>query len=213
MNNTDISEIIEPIIINSLKKLPEVYNHTTSLIFPKHRNVKRVSEQEARFLFLFELQKNLSEVNLCYSIETPTEKSYSFKTEPPQIIDDNRQNPGGVDVCLHHKETKKVCSLIEFKAHSCGPVRIGKDFLKLFFDKPDLQNYLVHTLKNVDSKTFINVEKKYSEALNYIKRYDGKYPKSSLKIFLYNINDGKEGSGGKIYEVKDDYTLAEIGKF
>jgi len=66
-------------------------NSTEQLIFPNKEtakgSVKRISEQELRFLFVEEFKKLCTD--LFYSIETPTEDKYKFGKSHSAIMVDN----------------------------------------------------------------------------------------------------------------------------
>ncbi|MCL1968447.1 MAG: hypothetical protein FWF65_02610 [Bacteroidetes bacterium] len=87
---------VEKLIEKSLQELQkigwenEIKTQDSKLIFPKycvgnqeHVDTPRISEQEARFLFVRELEK---QDNFYYSVETPTKKPYKdFSLESPVV--------------------------------------------------------------------------------------------------------------------------------
>ncbi|MDR1983918.1 MAG: hypothetical protein LBQ28_03735 [Prevotellaceae bacterium] len=170
----------------------------SKLIFPKYRNdkdknindkdKKRISEQEARFLFVRELE-NPEQTKYYYSVETPTEKKYRFPKKKNPKIDKEKGRSGSFDICLYEKfddkdYPKRTC-FIEFKALSVDKQDISKDFLKLICDQGGLTNYFVHIIKNSNSGTYSKVESKYNKAID-IATTQG-IEKSELKIFLCDI--------------------------
>lgn len=150
---------IEDLIIESLKafiELPfigDTENTTSSkLVFPNKRdNQIRICEQEARLLFIKQVEINSS---FHYSVETPTAAKYRFSGKA--------KRSGNIDVCLFENGHRK--HLIEFKAHN-KECLFKKDFIKLIGDENGLQNYFIHVLASTNSRTFDSIEKKYRQAL------------------------------------------------
>ena len=101
------------------------------LIFPSKelsaKPVKRISEQEEKYLFCMELWKN----DIPFSIETPSVNKYSFTGK--------EKSSGNIDVCIHDKTGKRL-SNIEFKALNQGD--FDSDFEKLYCEKG--HNCFVH---------------------------------------------------------------------
>ena len=174
---------VEELILASLEdfmKLPCIKSgkdeRDNKLVFPKKRNDKRrVSEQEARFLFLLRIERDS---DYFYSLETPTEEEYSFSGSGTRS--------GNIDVCLYENGERK--HLIEFKALNPKLDAFSKDFEKLFRDAPSLNNYFVHVLENTIEGNFRNtvasIEEKYRVAIS---NAQAKYPNtqfSRVKIFL-----------------------------
>ena len=118
------------------------------LIFPKLRDGnRRISEQEARFAFV----EALHTTSLKYSIETPTDKEYSFSN--------NGSRSAMTDLSIYHQQGKNVCN-VEFKsrgksakANDLEPIR--KDLEKLFREKT--WGLWFHVLESVNSKTLSNL--------------------------------------------------------
>jgi hypothetical protein len=192
---------IEELIKKSLKELSDVFGGTTKagLIFPKYWNgtmkgKMRISEQEARFLFVQNLEK---QQDLYYSVEVPTKKMYNFTDTPKIVLEDGKS--AMFDVCIYDRNRKMEC-LLEFKSKQSTEKSIKKDFLKLLCDEDNLQNYFVHVVENCDAKTIPEIEKKYRAACSFVKN-----PISSLKIFLYILGNNKSGVDGNliIYEVPE----------
>lgn len=212
-NLMESDEEIEGLIITALNTLNDVYNNKKKLLFPLIPNNetkkldKRISEQEAELLFILELEKKGTR----YSVEVPTDKSYRF-TENGKLLEEPRidlkGNRAGIDVCTYiiKDNEPKINHLIEFKAHSCDPKKITKDFIKLLFDQKTKINYFVHVVKKTDKETFPNIKRKYENALRVLKGNFEKEKPSSLKIFLYSILDKKQS----IYYIDKNGELKEI---
>ena len=151
---------IENIINNTFKTIDEVYNTNqeggesekfeltnSRLIFPKYRNGNtRVSEQELRFLFIEEFNKYCeeNELQLFYSIETPTEEKYSFTS--------NKGESAQFDVVIHDESKKRRC-LIEFKNNSTDARKHEKDFKKLSKDGDGKLCYFISIAESSDAGT------------------------------------------------------------
>jgi len=209
---------VEDLIKNSLQKLQEIgwekrtpndEQKKRKLIFPSYRveknekadeeKHKRISEQEARFLFVRELEI-AENTDFYYSVETPTKKTYKFskkddKDYQPQIVSvENGGQSASVDVTLYEKRTDnfKRNHLIEFKFGNVETCK--KDFLKLLYDLDGLYNYYINILdvknlsiENEGDRTFKSVKKKYKKAIEYLVGVESEQ-KSILKIILFNIN-------------------------
>ena len=169
------------------------------LIFPKyccgkHESEKRVSEQEARLLFIRELEK---QGNCYYSIETPTSKLYNFSDKnKPIIIEKDTEKIGqsaSFDLTLYDKDYKRK-HFIEFKNGNVNTVK--KDFLKLLCDEENTDNYFVNIIdrNNLSERaTLDSIKDKYQKAIDYVMHEIDKkeHTNSKLTIILFNINDGE----------------------
>lgn len=164
---------VEEIIEESLDELVKIANEEETqqknkLIFPKYSNgIVRISEQEARFLFV---EKVIKDYDGFFSVETPTKFKYRFseggnKLDIPLILEEGKS--GNIDVCLYDKD-KNLRHLIEFKAHISEQSEINKDFLKLKYDNTitKLSNYFVHILPSYDSGTIEGLKKRYKKAFD-----------------------------------------------
>ena len=204
-----MAEKIEKLITNSLTKLKEIYDDNerkyddnkrkSKLIFPligkkkekQENGEKRISEQEARFLFVHKIE---NQGNYYYSVETPTKEKYSgFSTKEPKINPKGRS--ASIDVTLYKKNDNgfELKHMIEFKHGNVDTCT--KDFLKLLCDDENCGiNYYINIIKNSDNtakvnleNTMKNLEGKYYDAVDYIfKKYE---IKSKLKIFVCILND------------------------
>lgn len=188
---------IEKLILESLKEVINLKcisdtNKKTKnkLVYPTKRNDKnRISEQEARFLFVQKIEKKN---DFFYSVEAPTKEKYIFTGK------EGNERSGNFDVCLYD-ENKQRKHLIEFKALNPENASYNKDFVKLIKDENGLTNYFIQVINNTNTGTLPNIEKKYNEALEYAKKNDLKN-QSELVIFLCVIGNNKAVYK---YEVKD----------
>jgi hypothetical protein len=175
---------IENLIIESLKDVIDLVcvnepngESKSNLVFPLKRDGKtRVSEQEAKFLFMQRVEK-VGE--FLYSIEAPTSETYKFSGQ--------NKRSGNIDVCLYRKSDKKRIHLVEFKALNPDQPSYSKDFEKLFWDEDGLTNYFIQLLENTDSGTIPNIVKKYNEAIKEAKGKELADFKSCLTIFLCDL--------------------------
>ncbi len=185
---------IEDLIKSSLQELQKIgwenkYNEQESkLIFPKKGDeTKRISEQEARFLFVRELEK-LENKDFYYSIETPTLEKYSgfSKGIEPKINTEGRS--GSIDVTLYEKDNDTFIRkhLIEFKQGNVDTCK--KDFLKLLCDDKNCKtNYYINIINNCDSGTIRSLVEKYNVAIQYV--FDRETILSELVIFVYVLGN------------------------
>ncbi len=203
---------VEKIIKKSLQELKAIGNEVdktqstkiSKLIYPKyqngkHFNTKRVSEQEARLLFVRELELE-NYMNIFYSIETPTKKSYKFsgnedKYSYPDIVSvEKGGQSASFDLTIYDEQFQRIHS-IEFKKGNVDTIK--KDFLKLLCDDEDSkENYFVHIIDNDDlskRNTLKSIIGKYDNAVKHIiektKTNNDCKIYSKLKIFLFNINN------------------------
>lgn len=210
---------IETMIINSLNELKKVECINESpkkfhekLVFPVKRDDSiRISEQEARIMFIRQLDKAI-DTQYKYAIEAPTYEPYKFNGE--------KGRSGNIDLCIYNENGKRI-SLIEFKALNPQQFSYSKDFEKLLFDgkkDEELKNYFIQILINIDNGTIGNIKKKYMKALDNLKSkyYKAKdnneeISKSQLKIFLFNIGINNKNDDHKImqYEVDDNFELRD----
>jgi hypothetical protein len=181
---------VEKLILDSLKEVIELKciidanNETTNrLVYPQKRgDLKRVSEQESRFLFIKKIE---NESDFFYSVEAPTKEKYYFTGK------EENQRSGNFDVCLYG-EDKKRKHLLEFKAMNPPDASYEKDFEKLMKDEEGLTNYFIQVIINSDNGTLPNIEKKYNNAIQYaVNKNKDNYKNSKLVIFLCNIGGKK----------------------
>lgn len=125
----------------------------TSLVFPISRNgVVRVSEQELRFAMTNLFEKN-NNSKLTFSVETPTEKLYTFKG--------TEKRSGSSDLSFYESDVKILN--IELKANNPSQESIDKDIEKLV--KEECYGAWCHIFKNEDRGTLNSVFNKLKIAL------------------------------------------------
>lgn len=193
---------IEELIIKSLKEFWGLKCITESkgadyekLVFPiKRDKTKRISEQEARFLLVKQLEKQ-EQTKFQYSVESPTTKTYCFTGKG--------ERSGNIDLCIYDKGER--CNLIEFKAMNPKQSSYTKDFEKLFCDESNLVNYFIQILENTNNGTIPNIERKYRKAIENIREKQTVF-QSSLKIFICDM--GKKSI--MKYEIDKNGLLSDI---
>lgn len=134
------------------------------LIFPRYSNkyrggVRRISEQELRFLFIEQFTQYCQNPNTqwdaYYSIETPTEWKYKFAgEEKPHKTEDGSGQSAMMDVCIHDNCGKRIC-LIEFKAGNPDEFCYEKDFVKL--NAEEGLSFFVQLLESQNKGTMDNI--------------------------------------------------------
>jgi hypothetical protein len=177
-------EKIEKLIVAALLNINELKCESNisdvngdKLIFPiKRDKSKRVSEQEAKQLFIRELEK---QTDFLYSVETPTKEKYCFSG--------TRELSGNIDVCIYDESGKRK-HLIEFKALNPGQESYSKDFEKLLIDNEEkTDNYFVQVIKNTNKGTIDKINKKYRNAYDYAITKAKNNIFSTINIILYEI--------------------------
>ena len=127
------------------------------LIFPNkieaNGDVKRISEQELRLLFLEEFKVNYRD--LFYSIETPTVKKYRVDNGGNMSLDPKGRS-ASIDVCIFEREKKGYWRLlnVEFKHENREGSDIKKDMLKLVAEEAN--GLFIQLLDNTNSGTLRN---------------------------------------------------------
>lgn len=121
------------------------------LRYPKYRTAEpRISEQESRVLMI----NVLEDAELHYSIETPTNETYSFSGKTAQSAQ--------TDLSILNKELDVEVN-VEFKAHNPQQKCISKDIEKLL--KEPCMGLWFHVLKATNSKTVSSLIGKFGLAL------------------------------------------------
>lgn len=135
-------------------RLEDMYSRRSTpsagLMFPLYRSKVdgdklkyRLSEQEARIMFIIELEKEIQDKNCCftlYSIETPTLNRYSgFARRDNKYVDPvyhDRNTEGGcsgsIDLSIYQSNLKRPYINIEFKHGTSVLHEFEKDLLKLY---------------------------------------------------------------------------------
>ena len=142
------------------------------LIFPRYskryrEGVRRISEQELRFLFIEQFTQYCQNPNTqwdaYYSVETPTEWKYKFAGEDePHKTEDGSGQSAMVDVCIHDNTGKRIC-LIEFKAGNSEKFCYEKDLVKLA--EEGSLCFFVQLLESQRSNTMKSILKKVRPSL------------------------------------------------
>ncbi|MEY8486483.1 hypothetical protein [Parabacteroides johnsonii] len=208
------TQIIETVIQASLNEMFNIGSEfkknlinealNTKIIFPCKWKTNepvgnRVSEQEARFIFINYLEKERG-FDGYYSVEAPTRYKYRFYGEKEPYVDiiDNQVNcsSASVDVCLYNKNLERV-GLVEFKAHNVNWFSIQKDLLKILIEgKGDC--FFVHVLESSNKGTLFSLNKdKYLGIVDkYKKTIAAIYSKYKSNIranrIIFYIGDIKE---------------------
>ncbi len=170
--------------LNSIKGL------SPRLIIPRKRDDSdRISEQEARFLYV----SLLNTTNYFYSVETPTEKTYQQTGDKPISA------ASDLSLYINEYNTLKKVLNIEFKAHNPSKEHIEKDIEKLI--KEDVPGCWIHLFKNVDSKTMKKLlEEKIEES---VKKFKNDVQGEKQILFSICIMNKKIGLQ-KLLNVKED---------
>lgn len=165
-----------------------IVNPDSRLVFPHYSTLYRngeirISEQELRFVFVEQFNKYCKDnnLNLFYSVETPTELKYLFKDKSNPRADDDGQS-AMVDLAIHNERYERI-ALIEFKALNPDEFSYKKDFCKLtaeWENNKSLTTFFVMILKSSGNRTEENIKQKTSS----------KHPNTQFKCF--NLNNGKE---------------------
>ena len=162
---------------NVLWSLPDVDSEPTldypRLIIPSKRDKnKRISEQEARFVFCSILNNS----DFFYSIETPTEKKYKISGEG--------MRSASTDLTIYeYRDGFRKLANVEFKAYNPRFKEIEKDIKKLV--REEITGNWFHLLKNVNSMTLKALFDKIKNAL--IKNYSD----SISILFCFCVLDKK----------------------
>lgn len=164
-------EVLEMVFQNQNEGNPcRIVNPNSRLVFPHYSTLYRngeirISEQELRFAFVEQFNKNndVKRHNLFYSVETPTELKYSFKDKMNPKPDADGQS-AMVDLAIHNEKYERI-ALIEFKALNPDEFCYKKDFCKLTAEWENdkrLTTFFVMILKSSDKRTEQNVNNKIS---------------------------------------------------
>lgn len=157
---------------------PKLVDAGSRLLFPrKRKEITRISEQELRFVFVEQLNKEIQTGwDVYYSVETPTVGGYvDFSTESPKR-DDKKGRSGCIDMVIHDSTGKRIC-MIEFKANNPKPSDYAKDFCKLNNEGIDY-GYFLQIVENYESDTKSNIE-------NKIESYKVQLESSKKNVFHY----------------------------
>lgn len=143
-NKSEVREHIDNVIERTFKALLFIYNKYANvnvgkisadlkshIIFPKYSNGQlRISEQELRFVFVEQLNKEINDKWIVYySVETPTICKYRLSGEGSPKPD-NSGRSANFDLVIHDNLHNRI-ALIEFKANNADKHDHDKDFVKL----------------------------------------------------------------------------------
>ncbi len=111
MSNISYMKEIDEVVESTFERLVKMYNNPEEslLIIPKyHHKGLRISEQEARFAFILELEK---QNKFYFSVETPTEYAYSgFSTNSPHLNIRKKAKDETEEIEIQEQETKNGMS-------------------------------------------------------------------------------------------------------
>lgn len=169
----------------------------------------RISEQELRFIFVEQLNKYADEnnIDLYYSVETPTDKSYVFDEDnggPTVVAPKGKGVSARIDLAIMAKDAGnfKRVALIEFKAHNPDVNDYRKDICKLineeWEDNPNCLKYFIQIINvNNEHRTWGNIENKKITAIDALREEDKgdkekekrkKDIKYSIEYKCFNLN-------------------------
>lgn len=176
MTDSEIREHIERVIKHSFEIIKKVYayqredkgfsgiNAGSRIIFPLKANDAndkvRVSEQELRFVFVEQLNKEIKDTGweAYYSVETPTKDKYTFSNGTPRV--DKNGRSANFDLVIFDGTFKRR-ALIEFKANNPEPRDYKKDFVKLDNHNEDGSlRYFIQLIKRSDKGTIKSISNK-----------------------------------------------------
>lgn len=148
------------------------------IIFPQKRKKMetRLSEQELRFIFVEQLNKEIDgEWNVYYSVETPTKKEYGFSNH-------NKKESGNIDLVIHNSKFERI-ALIEFKAKNPSEKFYQKDFERLTTEPDDSLRYFIQIIENTYNNTKGNIENKVKS--------NAKWGKNEVRYICHSISSVK----------------------
>lgn len=168
------------------------------LIFPRkneaRRQVKRISEQELRLLFIDEFKRKFP--GYFYSIETPTVEKFKFKDGPEHLkTAEEGCKSASTDMTIFQDSNGEYERLlnIEFKFHDEYKA-IAKDIFKLLIESES--GVFIQMKKNTNRKSFLNKNYtgglfvKFHKAFKILCKYWNNENKSILIVIL-SIDDNE----------------------
>lgn len=207
----NVEEIVKKILERTARVLRDSYkdskrgkhfifpNKSGHLIFPIYSRKQggniRISEQELRFVFANEFN-NFCEINnyddLFYSVETPTEDSYTFSKNGQKInpIVGEGQS-GNFDFTIYILEKGKYVkiALIEFKAGNISTQAYKEVTSKLYNKKEgDAERFLIHVVEDDISETTTN---NYNEANKWIEDNHDFDKIDKFHYWWFTLNENK----------------------
>lgn len=143
--------------------------------FYSDNETKRISEQEAKQVFIHLLEK----YKISYSVETPTINKYKFGDSP---VRDKNGISARIDVSTYSNDT--VDHHIEFKALNPDIKCYAKDFLKLYNEgKQGGINYFIQIISKGDKGTINSLSEKYFKCRKYRNNRD-----KTVKVYIINLD-------------------------
>lgn len=187
MTKDDLKKVINEVITKTFARLEYVYQHhreipkgsgainfkegESRLVFPMYgehqNNTTRISEQELRFAFVETFNEYCKDknLNLFYSVETPTKDTYSgFANGNPKA--DPKGRSAEFDLVVYNEKLERVC-LIEFKAKNADTIDHTKDFCKLdnqIEGADDVLRFFVEILKSYNTATVDSLKRKIEQS-------------------------------------------------
>ena len=183
-------EHIENVINRTFEIIKKVYDYQqekeglkqqdngSRIIFPKKRKKQetRLSEQELRFIFVEQLNKEIDGGwDVYYSVETPTKKEYGFSSQ-------DKKESGNIDLVIHNSKLERI-ALIEFKAKNPSARFYQKDFEKLTTEPDDSLRYFIQIIENTYNNTKGNIESKVES--------NAKWGKKEVRFICHSISSTK----------------------
>lgn len=159
-------EMVSKVYANNKENSPKKEAIGSRLVFPhystNYRNGEtRISEQELRFIFVEQFITYCDDNNLewYYSVETPTEKKYSFTNNNPRCSEDGQS--AMIDLTIHDENFNRI-AIIEFKALNPKRFCFEKDFVKLSSETEgtDILPYFIMMIKSSDQETLKSIASK-----------------------------------------------------
>lgn len=145
---------------------PRYYIHKKGGEKEKRKDYNRISEQELRFIFVEQLNKyaDQNNIDIYYSVETPTKNAYRFSSEnkdAPKVDNENGVS-ARTDLTIYEKEGDKFTkkALIEFKALNPVIENYEKDFCKLNNEEETSIKYFIQIIKNYNAGTIESIREK-----------------------------------------------------
>ena len=194
MNSIDVLKLS----VNVLNRLVKIYskehadNLVEQLIFPKIKDVNRISEQELRILFIEEFK--LEYKQFFYSVENPTIEKYSFGKKVEDIKSDKNGRSASTDMCIYQRVEKKFNRIlnIEFKFQNSQLKNISKDIFKLICENEN--GVFMLLLETSDNGTLRNKGKTgvFNKFYDSIIEYSGNWINKNkiIEIFIISIKEG-----------------------
>lgn len=236
LHNMELRNHIEAIIKETFDIIDNLYKEnqeigngifnsgSSRLVFPKYRNKDkiRVSEQELRFLFveLFNKYCTDKELNLFYSIETPSEEPYDFGATPKKHCIAPEGESAQFDMVIFNESKERVC-LIEFKNNSNDAGEHEKDFLKLSVEGKGKEKlcYFISLAESSDNGTLGENQDAKQGIIPKFKRFkdNDEICYDNITYICHCINNRGTGfntiyAGIVTDKVKDNYGWEEISK-